>query len=97
MATRPKSGGRRRGTPNRLTTDLREMVLAALDKAGGQEYLVRQANENPKSFLALLGRLLPLQVGGHDSGPMVIKWEDSPSPLIADFLEKLGEKKCQAK
>ena len=88
----PKSGGRKRGTPNKLGNGLREMILAALDKVGGQDYLVKQADENPRAFLALLGRILPLQVAGHDSGPMVIKWEEGPSPLIASFLEKLGDK-----
>lgn len=58
----PKTGGRARGTPNKITTDLREMILTALDRAGGARYLEKQANENPAAYLALLGRLVPKDV-----------------------------------
>lgn len=33
---RPNSG-RKKGTPNRMTKDLKEMILGALDQAGGKE------------------------------------------------------------
>lgn len=36
----PKTGGRQKGTPNRLTSDVKAMILEALDKAGGVSYLV---------------------------------------------------------
>ena len=51
--------GRPRGLANKLTTEVREMVLAALEEAGGVDYLRRQADENPVAFIALLGKLLP--------------------------------------
>lgn len=38
------------------------MVLAALDGAGGEAYLKRQADENPGPFLALIGKCLPKNV-----------------------------------
>ena len=38
------------------------MVLEALESEGGVEYLRKVAREEPKSFIALLGRLLPRQV-----------------------------------
>ena len=43
----PKTGGREKGTPNKISGALREMILGALDDAGGQAYLMRQAQENP--------------------------------------------------
>lgn len=61
---RPKTGGRSKGTPNKLTGDLKAMILGALDEAGGQSYLLSQAHENPKAFLSLLARVLPMQVAG---------------------------------
>jgi hypothetical protein len=51
--------GRRKGVPNRINCDLKEMILGALDAAGGEDYLVRQAGENPTAFLSLVGRVLP--------------------------------------
>lgn len=72
MAARVKTGGRVKGTPNKLTSDLKAMILGALDEAGGMDYLVRQANETPTAFLTLVGKVLPLQVAGHDGGPVMI-------------------------
>lgn len=42
------------------------MVLGALDAAGGEEYLTRQAKENPPAFLSLVGKTLPkdIKLGG---------------------------------
>ena len=51
--------GRPRGSANKLNRALREMILQALDKAGGVAYLTRQADANPAAFMALLGKVLP--------------------------------------
>lgn len=66
-------GGRPKGVPNKLTADLRAMILAALDRAGGENYLYEQALENPKAFLALLSRVLPMTVAGDSNAPLTIK------------------------
>jgi hypothetical protein len=58
----PRRGGRKKGTVNKVTREVKEMVLEALDKAGGVKYLTRQAHTNPRAFLALLSRIIPLQV-----------------------------------
>lgn len=65
MVDKPKIGldrsitGRAKGTTNKITKELKEMVLGALDDAGGQSYLARQAIENPGPFMALVGKCLP--------------------------------------
>ena len=59
-------GGSRKGIPNRITADVRAMILAALDRVGGEDYLAEQATANPKAFMALLARLIPTQVTGKD-------------------------------
>ena len=66
-------GGSRKGIPNKLTGDVKAMILTALDKAGGDEYLLRQAASNPSAFLQLVGKVLPMQVTGSGGGAMVIK------------------------
>jgi hypothetical protein len=69
-----KFGGRRKGTPNRITAELKDMILAAFDQAGGVDYLVKQAHSNPAVFLALVGKVLPLQVRAeHDVGKRLAK------------------------
>ena len=54
--------GRPKGVSNKVTHDLREMVLRALDKVGGEKYLTEQAKENPQAFMTMLGKCLPKDV-----------------------------------
>ena len=65
--------GRPKGSQNKMTSDLKQMILTALEGAGGVAYLQEQAIENPKAFLPLLGKVLPLQVTGEDGGALVVK------------------------
>lgn len=60
------------GVPNKINAILKDMILQALDDAGGVSYLVEQARENPGPFLALLGKVLPMQVTGANGGPITI-------------------------
>src|SRR4029077_10552842 len=66
---RPPAAGRGRpkGSPNRLTNDVKGMILAALQGVGGQAYLEEQARKNPVAFMTLLGKVLPTQVSGTES------------------------------
>lgn len=62
MEKRAKTGGRQKGTPNKVNAALKDMILTALDGCGGVDYLVAQANKNPAAFMALIGKVLPLTV-----------------------------------
>ncbi len=73
MAKSSTSGqGRPKGIPNKMTSDLRAMILGALNDAGGRKYLAQQAKETPAAFIALIGKVLPLQVTGGDGAPLTI-------------------------
>ena len=54
--------GRQKGIQNKVTKELKDMILGALDDAGGQGYLARQADENPSAFMALVGKCLPKNI-----------------------------------
>jgi hypothetical protein len=68
-----RRGGRKAGTPNKLTGALKDMILNALDRAGGIDYLVTQADDNPTAFLTLVGKVLPLQVDAEHKGEIVAR------------------------
>lgn len=78
--------GRKKGTPNKTTTALKEAILLAAEQVGEDGlgasglvgYLRRVAKEDVKAFSTLLGKVLPLQVTGSDDGPLklVIYAED---------------------
>lgn len=55
--------GRPKGMPNKVTKELKDMILTALDESGGVEYLKKRAEDNPAAFLTLIGKVLPLQIG----------------------------------
>ena len=65
-----KQGGRKKGVPNKNTGKLRDMILNALDKAGGEKYLATQAKKNPGPFMQLLGKVLPKQLTDGDGNSM---------------------------
>lgn len=70
----PVSPGRPKGVPNKMTTEVKQMILEALDQAGGVSYLVEKADSHPQAFLSLLGKVLPLQVNGSgENGELVIQ------------------------
>jgi hypothetical protein len=55
-----------------ITRNLREMIMEALEEAGGKKYLLKCAREEPKSFLPLVGRCLPKEIVGADGGPIEV-------------------------
>jgi hypothetical protein len=63
----PKTGGRKEGTPNKINGALKEAILEAAERAGGEHgivgYLVVQALANPAAFMSLLGKVLPMTIG----------------------------------
>ena len=71
----PKLGGRKKGTPNKTTTLIKDMIIKALDEAGGVDYLVDVAKDNPAAFCTLIGKVLPMNHTSEDGtmSPRVIK------------------------
>lgn len=72
--------GRPPGQPNRTTTLLKEAILKAAEATGsdkeGKDGLVGYcqflAQDEPKAFAALLGKVLPMQITGEDGGAVQI-------------------------
>jgi len=59
-----KTGGRQKGTPNKWTQAVREAIINAFERAGGEAYLIRVAKKDPRTFCGLLGRVLPTTLEG---------------------------------
>lgn len=76
-AAPPNAGkGRVKGVPNKTTALLKDAILKAAEQAGDKDgligYLTTQAKANPGPFMALLGKVLPMQVTGEDGGPLQV-------------------------
>lgn len=92
MAEKPKLGldrsktGRAKGTPNKTTALLKDAILQAAEKAGDKDglvgYLTTQARANPGPFMALLGKVLPMQIANADGEKLtvqIVRYGDDPS------------------
>ena len=60
--TKHPNSGRKQGSRNRITVELKAMIEGALQAVGGQAYLEVLAKKRPEVFCQLLGRLLPKTV-----------------------------------
>jgi hypothetical protein len=77
----PNAGkGRPKGSVNKTTALLKDAILKAAENAGNKvgenglvSYLEMQAAENPGPFMALLGKVLPMQVTGEDGSAINIQ------------------------
>ena len=87
---RRPGAGRKKGVPNKVTADIKAMVLGALDRAGGEEYMFEQARNNPNAFLTLVGKVLPTQITGPNDGPVQV--DAKYSGLPAHIMEMIGKK-----
>lgn len=76
MARGIKTGGRKKGTPNKISGTVKANVVAVFDRIGGVDGMVEWANENKTEFYRLYGKLMPTEVEGPgEDGEIVIKWK----------------------
>lgn len=71
----PNAGkGRKKGTPNKVTGELRSMILGAVDSyerkdeqgkviaRGGRAFFEDQRDEHPEAFMILVGKCVPKEI-----------------------------------
>jgi hypothetical protein len=68
--------GRPKGSPNKITADLKRAILEAAEAAGEEGgtvgYLTTQATANPAAFMTLLGKVLPTTLAGDSDNPLSV-------------------------
>lgn len=69
VANLTRHGGRAKGTPNRTTTALKEAIMLSFDRLGGAAYLEEVARRDPRTYCALLGKVLPRNPAATDNAP----------------------------
>ena len=57
-----KTGGRQKGSVNKVTASIKEAFMIAFDKSGGSKTLTEWAIENPDKFYPLLAKIIPQEV-----------------------------------
>jgi hypothetical protein len=74
----PGNPGKPKGALSKTTKALKEAILEAAEKSGGDTkgkdglvgYLKRVADEDVKAFSGLLGKVLPMTVAGDEDNPL---------------------------
>lgn len=81
-----KIPGQGKRGPNKVTLELKEMILTALGNAGGVDYLTERAQDprTASAFLTLVGKVLPMTVQG--TGPN----GEHTSKVIVEFVARSG-------
>jgi hypothetical protein len=89
MAIGHKTGGRQKGSLNKLSADIKDMILGALQDVGGRDYLAARALDQPVAFMSLLGRVLPHQLTGESGAPIAIdlRWADATESVAPPTIE----------
>ena len=62
MALGKKTGGRKKGTPNKVQRTVRESLISVYDRLGGDEAMLAWAAENPEEFYKHWIKMLPTEV-----------------------------------
>lgn len=62
MARGHKTGGRRKGTPNKISGTVRDNVIEVFDRIGGVNSMALWAQENQTDFYRLYARLIPTEI-----------------------------------
>ncbi len=66
-----RTTGRQKGTVNKLTVSVREAIEHAFDRLGGASYLEHVGRTDPRTFCALLSKLLPTKLANADGSPLL--------------------------
>jgi len=77
-STREKTGGRQKGTPNKVNATVKDNVLAVFNRLGGTAQMAIWATENQTEFYRLYSKLIPSEVNQktEHSGEVQYKWLD---------------------
>lgn len=79
MAKGIKTGGRQKGSINKVTAAAKDAIAIAADKLGGHERLVAWAKEDPLNerafWTTIYPKLIPVQLAGDPENPLVHRIE----------------------
>jgi hypothetical protein len=74
MARGVKTGGRQKGTPNKINAVAKDAIALAADELGGADRIVAWAKEDPLNERAfwtqIYPKLIPVQISGDEENPL---------------------------
>jgi len=69
-----ENSGRKAGVPNKLSSTVKENVIAVFEQLGGVDHMTKWAQENPNNFYNIYSKIMPTQteIGGIDGSDLPI-------------------------
>ena len=68
-----RRGGRKKGTPNKVTAEVKAALVAGFVKLGGVKALVEWGKENRTDFYKIWVKLLPTEIKNADGQAWTVK------------------------
>lgn len=90
--SRQKTGGRRKGSANKVTATARENIIAVFQRIGGTAAMARWARANETEFYKLYARLIPANVAVEVRSLEAVineSWERPLKPLPPSLAQAL--------
>lgn len=78
--------------PQASTGQIRDMVAEALHAAGGAAYLTELSGTDPKAFVSLIGKVLPLQAKPSGDADNLEALDTAVSPAVQGILDALASR-----
>jgi hypothetical protein len=72
MAYGHKTGGRQRGTPNKVTTAFKDAVRTVYKDIGGNAAFAQWAQDNPTDFYRIAARLIPTEIAAREGATLQV-------------------------
>lgn len=88
--TKIKTGGRKAGTPNKTTAEVKETLLAAFDGVGGLPALIEWGKANPTPFYQTWAKLLPNEIKAElkvEKVPMTLEEVESRIAVLTGKIQ----------
>jgi len=81
-----KTGGRVKGTPNKLTAEIKKAMSESFEIVGKTDYFVKLANDHPKVYGALIAKYIPSKIEAE------IEIKDGLTEKLAERRKKASDR-----
>lgn len=84
MAIGKKTGGRQKGSTNKVTSNVKDNMLQVFDALGGVAHMAIWAKDNETEFYRLYSKLIPTDITAKVETEVLVKL-----PEASAYLEKI--------
>jgi hypothetical protein len=87
---KPPGSGRKPGSKNKYSAEIRDAVMVSFTRLGGPAYLESVGKANPAAYISLLAKILPHELatsGGGLRHEVLLRWMTPEMAKARGFIE----------